>query len=499
MRFRVQYVSHQMKVGTNGMTDGKLTIFQMNDSHAYIEEHNEFFWHGDKAEYHTVGGFSRIGHLIKEAKDERPDSVLALDCGDTIHGTYPAVITQGEAVVPILNAMGFDAMTAHWEFAYGPKQLKHVSQKLNFPILGINCYDRKTRQPFLDPYIIKEMDGLNVAIVGLASNIVDKTMPSSFSEGLRFTLGRFELPSIIGRLRKDGKADLVILISHLGFPQDMKIAEEVVGIDVLLSGHTHNRLSHPVNVKDTIIIQSGCHGSFLGRLDLNMVRGRIRSYDHRLITVTTDIPQDEEIDGLVQEAVAPYRGQLSEEFGHCSTTLNRNTVLEATMDNLLLQAVCEAAGTQMAFSNGWRYGVPVPPGKVTLNDLWNIVPTNPPVSTIDLTGKDIWDLMEDSLDRTFARNPFDQQGGYVKRCIGLNVYFKVENPRGYRIQDIFVGGEHIDLNRTYSAAFMTTQAIPLAYGMKRRDLEITAIETLKGYLLSKELVSAELTGTVVAV
>jgi sulfur-oxidizing protein SoxB len=481
------------------MTDKRLTIFQMNDSHAYIEEHNEFFWHGDKAEYHTVGGFSRIGHLIKEAKDERPDSVLALDCGDTIHGTFPAVTTQGEAVVPILNAMEFDAMTAHWEFAYGPKQLKQLSQKLDFPVLGINCYDRKTRRPFLDPYIIKEMDGLNVAIVGLASNIVDKTMPSSFSEGLRFTLGRFELPSIIGRLRKESKADLVILISHLGFPQDMMIAEEVVGIDVLLSGHTHNRLSHPVKVKDTIIIQSGCHGSFLGRLDVNIERGRIGSYDHKLITITPDIPQDEEVEGLVREAVGPCKDLISEEVGHCTTTLNRNTVLEATMDNLLLQAIRETAGTQLAFTNGWRYGSPVPPGKITLNDLWNIVPTDPPVSTVDLSGKDIWDLMEDSLDRTFARNPFDQQGGYVKRCIGLNIYFKVENPRSHRIQDIFVEGEHIDLNRSYSAAFMTTQGIPLGYGMRRRDLEVSAIDALKGYLSSRDAVSAELTGTVVAV
>jgi sulfur-oxidizing protein SoxB len=481
------------------MTDEKLTIFQMNDSHAYIEEHNELFWHGDKAEYHTVGGFSRIGHLINEAKSERPDSVLALDCGDTIHGTYPAVTTQGEAVVPILNVMGFDAMTAHWEFAYGPKQLKQLSQKLDFPILGINCYDRKTRRPFLDPYIIKEMDGLNVAIVGLASNIVDKTMPSSFSEGLRFTLGRFELSSIIGMLRKERKVDLVILISHLGFPQDMKIAEEVVGIDVLLSGHTHNRLNHPVNIKDTIIIQSGCHGSFLGRLDVNIKRGKIGSYEHQLITITPDIPQDEEVEGLVQEGVGPCKGHLMEEVGHCTTTLNRYTVLEATMDNLLLQAIREAAGTELAFSNGWRYGSPIPPGKITLNDLWNIVPTNPPVSTVDLSGKDIWNLMENSLDRTFARNPFDQLGGYVKRCIGLNLYFKVENPKGYRIQDIFVGGEPIDFNRSYSAAFMTTQGIPLVYGMHRKDLEVSAIDALKAYLSSKDPVSAELTGTVVAV
>lgn len=482
------------------MTSGyELTVMQMNDSHAYLEEHQELFWHGGDARYQIVGGFSRIGHLIKEAKEQNPGSVLALDCGDTLHGTYPAVASQGEAMIPILNAMGFDAMTAHWEFAYGPKQLKRLSKEMDFPILGTNCYDRSTHTPFLEPFIIKDMNGLKVAIVGLASNIVDKTMPASFSEGLRFTLGRFELPSIIGRLRKERKADLVILISHLGFPQDLKIAEEVVGIDVLLSGHTHNRLTAPVVVKDTIIIQSGCHGSFLGRLDLKVEKGKVRSYEHQLITITSDLPQDEEVERLVRAATEGYQGLRNEVVGHTLTSLNRNTVLESTMDNLLLKAIREAAGTELAFSNGWRYGAPVPKGEITLNDLWNIIPTNPPVSVVDLTGEEIWELMEDSLDRTFARNPFDQLGGYVKRCLGLSVYFKLENPRGQRIQELFVLGERIDMNRSYPVAFMTTQGVPLKYGSGRMDLEMDAIQALRRYLVDNDPSSADLSGVVVPV
>jgi 2',3'-cyclic-nucleotide 2'-phosphodiesterase (5'-nucleotidase family) len=480
-------------------SDSDLTIFQLNDSHAYLEEHREFFWHGERAEYRTVGGFSRIAHLIGEARSRSPDTVLALDCGDTIHGTFPAVNTRGESMVPILNAMGLDAMTAHWEFAYGPAQLKRISEMLRFPILGTNCYDRKTHRPFLLPYTIKDMNGLRVAIVGLASNIVDKTMPDSFSEGLRFTLGRFELPSIIGRLRKENRVDLVVFISHLGFPQDLKIAEEVTGIDVLLSGHTHNRVTEPVKVRDAIIIQSGCHGSFLGRLDLEVERGKVVDHDHRLITIDQNVPQDEEVESLVQEAVSPCREEMDEVVGRTATSLNRNTVLESTMDNMLLAAISRAAGTDIALSNGWRYGAPVPEGEVTLNDLWNIIPTDPPVEVVDLTGREIWDLMEDSLDRTFARNPFDQLGGYVKRSLGLNIYFKVENPRGQRIQELFARGERVKMSQVYRVAFMTTQGVPLKFGGHRREIGVSAIEALRDHLRSDDATNCDLRGAVVPV
>ncbi len=140
-------------------------------------------------------------------------------------------------------------------------------QSLNYPMLAINVYNKETGKLIFPPYIVKEITGLKIGLIGIASNIVDKSMPPSYSEGLYFTLGREELPPIIDILRHKEKVDLVILISHLGFPQDMKLLSEVQDVDVCLSGHTHNRLYRPALQGKTIIIQSGCHGSFLGRLD----------------------------------------------------------------------------------------------------------------------------------------------------------------------------------------------------------------------------------------
>lgn len=477
----------------------QLTLLQINDSHGYLDLHQEHFWAGDHAEHRRAGGYGRIAALLGKIRHERPSRVLAFDCGDTIHGTYPAVQTEGQALVPILNATGFDAMTAHWEFAYGPERLKEIVAQLDYPLLAINCYDDETGELVFDPYTVRESGGLRVGIAGIAATIVDKTMPASFSKGLTFTLGNEELPGIVHQLRAEEKVDLVVVISHLGFPQEVKLAGEVDGIDVLLSGHTHNRIYEPVIVNDTIIIQSGCHGSFLGRLDLEVEAGRVVDYRHELITVSEDVEPDPEVQLLVEKARAPYRAELSEVVGQTATALNRYRVLEATMDNLLLQSLLDVTGAQMAFSNGWRYGAPVPPGPMTMEDLWRIIPVNPPVSTCKLTGDELWTMMEENLEHTFARDPYDQMGGYVKRCLGLNLYFKVENAYGTRINELFVEGKRVEPDAVYDVAFVTTQGIPAQYGSDRAALDVHAIEALQRYIRAHSPVRAELRGTIVAI
>ncbi|MFO7742301.1 MAG: bifunctional metallophosphatase/5'-nucleotidase [Anaerolineae bacterium] len=479
--------------------DERLTILQMNDSHGYLDLHQELFWAGDHAEYRKTGGHGRIAALLKEIRRERPGRVLAFDCGDTLHGTHAAVQSEGEVLIPILNRMGFDAMTAHWEFAYGPERFKELANRLNYPMLAINCYHEESDELVFDPYTVLEVAGLRIGVLGIAATIVDKVMPASFSEGVYFTLGDLELPSYINELRQERKVDLVVVVSHLGFPQEMKLAREVDGIDVLLSGHTHNRVYQPAVVNDTIVFQSGCHGSFLGCLDLELEDGTVVDFDHELITVGEWIDPDPDVQLLVEQALAPHREELSRIVGRTATALNRYTVLEATMDNLLLQSLLEVTEAQMAFSNGWRYGAPIVPGSVTMNDLWNIIPVNPPVSICDLTGDELWTMMEEDLERTFSRDPYEQMGGYVKRCLGINVYFKIENPYGQRVQELFVQGERMKPDDVYRAAFVTTQGVPTKYGSAREALDVDAIEALLRYLGKQSPVQAELRGSVVAV
>jgi S-sulfosulfanyl-L-cysteine sulfohydrolase len=477
----------------------KFTVIQMNDTHAYLDLHQEMFWGSSEIMYRPSGGYARIATLAKEIREENREKVLFCDCGDTFHGTYPAIATEGHALIPVLNALNIDAMTAHWEFAYGPKKFGELLSKLDYPMLASNVHDKETGKLVYPPYIVKEVGGIRLGIIGVASNIVDKVMPPSYSEGLYFTLGVEELPPIIDTLRKEEKTELIILVSHLGFPQDMKLLSEVKGVDICLSGHTHNRLYKPVLQGKTILIQSGCHGSFIGRLDIEVEGARIVNYEHRLIEVEAGIKPDPEVDELVKHALEPYMDELSEVVGDAATALNRGMIFESTMDNFLLQSLLSQTDAQVAFSNGWRYGAPIPPGNITLNDLYNMVPMNPPISTVELTGEEILLMIEDNLERTFSSDPYQQMGGYVKRCLGLKAYIKLENSRGHRIQKLFIGSEEVQANRYYNAAFITDQAVPEKYGRNRKNQSDRIIDAMLTYTAKHRPLKEEHKDTFVSV
>lgn len=468
----------------------QLTILQLNDLHGYLEPHPEMITTGTVPSYAERGGLARIASAFAQIRQECPGAVVAVDNGDTFHGTFAAVETKGTAMVPLMNALGFDAMTVHWEFAYGPAGVRRLADGLDYPILAINCFDHANGELAFVPYRMVERGGVRVAIIGIASNIVDKTMPPAFSAGLRFTNGSAELPRWITHVREAERAEVVIVLSHLGFPQDVKLAALVAGIDVLVSGHTHNRMYKPVMENGTLIFQSGCHGSFIGRLDLTIEAGRVVAHRHELIDIDDRFPEEPEMRAQVEALMAPYRPQLAEVVGRTDIALDRYHMLHCAMDDMLLAAIAMAARTEIAFSNGWRYGAPILPGPITVNDLWNIIPTNPQVSTVELTGAEIVMLIEENLERTFAADPFAQMGGYVKRCRGIRAYLKLENPVGHRIDRLFAENAPVDPARVYRAAFVTAQGVPPKFGRNRQKLNMSAIDALRRYLAIAPTVQA---------
>ncbi len=489
-------------VVVSGLADADvrhLTLLQLNDLHGYLEPHAEIQWRDGAAEFSQMGGLARIASALDEARRDALGAVVTLDNGDTFHGTYPVMQSRGEALVPIMNALKFDAMTAHWEFAWGPAEFKTLAARLDYPVLAINCYDAASGEHFFPPCQLIERDGVRVGVIGIACNIIDKTMPPAFSEGVRFTLGRDELPGWIAHLRDTEHADVIVVLSHLGFPQDVKLAAEVAGIDVIVSGHTHNRMETPAIVNDAIIFQSGCHGSFIGRLDLTLTSRRVTGYRHRLIPIDDHIAPDPAIAQLVEAVMAPHRAFLDQPVGEASAALHRYHMLHAPMDDLLLDAIAAAAGTEIAFSNGWRYGAPVRTGVVTMNDLWNMVPVDPWVCVADLTGAEIRAMLEANLERTFAGDAYEQMGGYVKRCRGLTAYVKIENPAGQRIDRLFVEGAPIDPARTYRVAFITQQGVPQSFGRHRQRLDVRAIEAMQHYLGRQRVTAIEPRESVIAV
>lgn len=457
----------------------ELSIGFINDVHGYLEPHTELFYDRNGEYTKTVGGYAKIASVFERIRNENEHS-LFFDGGDSFHGTLPVVSSKGEALVPILNRLGLSGMVGHWDFAYTPEHLLSLASNLNYPVLGINVYN-KDGSLFLDPYSIIDIGNQKVAVIGICSNIIDKIMSEPFYEGIYITDGLTEINRYVKEVR-DKSATVVILLSHNGFPQDLELLRQTDGIDICLSAHTHNRLYEPVYVNDTIVIQCGCHGAFVGHLKLSFSEKGIDTHEYELIEVDWEIADTEEIQIAVNHIMKPYRNLQEQVVGQTDHILHRYDTFSSSMDNLLLESINKASGLDIAFSNGWRYGSPIDKGDITLWDLYNIVPMNPLISTVEMTGQEIIDMLEENFELTFSANPMKQMGGYCKRTMGLQMKFHIENPRGYRIEEIYYKDEHLKKNKVYKVAYITEQGVSSKYGTNRKNLEITAVQAMINYL-----------------
>lgn len=461
----------------------KLDILFINDVHGYIAPHNELFYNQDGEYIAEAGGYARLYTKVKEVRSKNPNTLL-FDGGDTFHGTKPIVDSKGQAMIPILNKMGFNAMTSHWEFAYGPEQLKNLTNQLTYPNLACNIY-KPNSELFTQPSKIFEVENLKIGVIGVAAFIVDKVMPSSFAKDLEFTTGIKEVAAEIVKL-KENDADLIILLSHNGLPQDFELLRQVDGIDVCLSAHTHNRIYRALETNGALVIQCGCHGSFLGQMTLNIEDRAIISHQYKLHTIDTSIAENNEMKQLVDNALMGYNDILTNVVGKTDELLHRYTTLNATLDELMHQGACFVTNTDICFSNGWRYGAPIAKGEITENELYNMAPMNPPISVVEITGKEIKEMMEENLTRTFACNPMKQMGGYAKRIFGLQLNIRIENPDGQKIQELFYKGSHIQMNKVYKVSFITVQGVPAKYGKNRVQTNFKLIDSIKLYLKENE-------------
>ncbi|RAL22276.1 bifunctional metallophosphatase/5'-nucleotidase [Lujinxingia litoralis] len=430
----------------------ELTVLFVADLHAQLYEHPELFWHeGQEDRLEMAGGFARVAAAIDAIKAENPGRVLVLDGGDTLQGAGEAALTQGAAVVPALNALGLDAaIPGNWEVAYGPQVLKDRAAELDFPLFAANLRDEASGERLFAPYIIREVGEVKVAVIGYTDPDVPFRQPPAYSRGLSYQ-GPEELPALIDEVRQDQGADVVLLLSHIGLAKAVQLTGELEGIDVHLSSDTHERTYEPIVEKSTWVVEPGAFGSFLGRLDLKVHRGQIVDKRWELIELTAEAyPEDAEVRALIDQATAPTRAELSQVIGHTSGVLARHNVIETTLDNLLSDALREATGTEIALSNGFRFGNPVLPGPIVEGDLWKFYPVVTELKTGQVSGAQIRAFWERELENVFAHNPADRFGGWIPRPSNMSVRFEARAPRGERVKEIRVGGELLDDERLYT-------------------------------------------------
>jgi len=332
------------------------------------------------------------------------------------------------------------------------------------------------------------MQGIKVGIIGLTYPYVDETMPDSFSKGLVFSKGVDETRKCVTELK--GQVDVLLLLSHMGLPLDVELTSLVDGIDLILSGHSHDRIEQPIKVNGTVVVQAGSSSSFLGKLDVTLDNGKIEDCHYELISIDEQFQEDEEMAGIIADILEPYQQERANVVGKTDSILHRMTLNEAPMDKLITDAYLNAFDADLAFSHGWRYGTPVPAGDITEYDLHTIIPTNPEMFTMEMTGDRLVKALEKNLEMVFSRDPFKQKGGYILRSSGLFMAFKPYNPEGNRIQKLLIGGKEIDMGKNYKIAGGGSQLFKGAEADKTYQ-GTHAIAVIKQFLKEKGTFTAD--------
>lgn len=407
-------------------------------------------------EYGRVGGVDRMMTLVKAVRAERPNNTLFFDGGDTWQGSYTSLETQGEDMVKIQNALGLDAMTAHWEFTYGQDRVQELKDMLEFPFLAGNVTDTEWQEPVFESTAWFERGGVKIAVVGQAFPYTPVANPRYMIPDWSFGINEKAVRKHVEDARAEG-AELVVLLSHNGFDVDRKLASRVDGIDVILTGHTHDALPKVEIVNNTILVASGSHGKYLSRLDLDVKDKKVAGYNFKLMPVFSDvITPDPEMAALIENLRAPFKDEVEKVLGVTESTLYRRGNFNGTFDDLICQALLEERDAEIALSPGFRWGSSLLPGQeITVEHVHHHTSiTYPNVYRTEMKGSFIKEILEDVADNLFNKDPYYQQGGDMVRVGGMSYTIDVDKEIGSRISDMATikDGKPIDPDRDYVVA-----------------------------------------------
>ncbi|MBL8382075.1 MAG: thiosulfohydrolase SoxB [Burkholderiales bacterium] len=438
--------------------------------------------------YGKTGGFAHLATLVKKLRAERPGALL-LDGGDTWQGSATSLWSNGQDMVDACKLLGVDVMTGHWEFTFGAKRVEEVVQKdfkgkVDFVAQNIKTAD--FGDPVFPAYVIREMNGVPVAIIGQAFPYTPIANPRHLVADWNFGIQDQNMQKTVDEARAKGAA-AVIVLSHNGMDVDIKMAARVTGIDAIMGGHTHDGVPQPVIVRNgtgqTLVTNAGSNAKFLGVLDLEVRERRVVDFRYKLLPVFSNyLAADAEMQALIDRVRAPHKAKLDEKLAITEGLLYRRGNFNGTLDQVILDALLEVKGADIAFSPGFRWGTSILPGQaITLDHVMDQTAiTYPHVTLNEFTGEQIKTILEDVGDNLFNPDPYYQQGGDMVRVGGMSYTCDPNAKMGARISDMRLAGRPIEADRKYKVAGWA----PVAEGAKGEPIW----DLVAGYLRAKKVI-----------
>ena len=410
--------------------------------------------------YGRVGGFAHLATLVKRLKASRPGALL-LDGGDTWQGSATSLWTNAQDMVDAGKLLGVDVMTGHWEFTYGMERVKEIlaqdfAGKVDFVAQNVKTAD--FGDPVFKPYVLREINGVSVAIVGQAFPYTPIANPRYMVADWSFGIQDENMQKVVDEARAKG-ARLVVLLSHNGMDVDLKLAGRVTGIDAILGGHTHDGVPVAVPVKNaggtTLVTNAGSNGKFLGVMDMELKGGALARWRYRLLPVFSEmLPPDAAMEALITKIRAPFEARLGETLAVSDGLLYRRGNFNGSWDQLICDALMEVQGAEIAFSPGFRWGTSLLPGEAITRELMmdQLATTYSYATVSEMSGATIKTVLEDVCDNLFNPDPYYQQGGDMVRVGGLTYTCAPAESMGRRIQDMRLAGKPIEADKTYRVA-----------------------------------------------
>ncbi len=440
-----------------------------NSPEAYAFSYLNFAEAAEK--YGRVGGFAHLKSLVDQLRAERPGALL-LDGGDTWQGSATSLWTNAQDMVDAQIKLGVDVMTAHWEFTYGAERVQEIIENdlanVGLDFVAQNVRDTGFEDPVFPAYVIREINGHAVAIIGQAFPYTPIANPRYMIPEWSFGIRDMEMQERVNEARDEG-AEVVIVLSHNGMDVDLKMASRVSGIDAIMGGHTHDGVPQPIHIKNpdgdhTLVINSGSNSKFLSVLDLDVQDGKVQDFRYKLLPVFSELlPADAEMTAYIQSVREPYEQQLNEQLAMTEDTLYRRGNFNGTFDQVICDALMQELNAPIAFSPGFRWGVSILPGQpITFDEVMTqTAMTYGTVTRNELSGEQIKTILEDVADNLFNTDPYYQQGGDMVRVGGLQYSLDPTEKIGSRISDLELNGQPLDPSKNYPVGGWASVAAPL--------------------------------------
>jgi S-sulfosulfanyl-L-cysteine sulfohydrolase len=410
--------------------------------------------------YGKVGGFAHMATLIKQLRASRPHALL-LDGGDTWQGSATSLWTNGQDMVDACKLLGVNMMTPHWEFTFGAKRVHEIVEKDfkgNMEFLAQNVKTTDFEDLVFKPYALREMNGVQVAVIGQAFPYTPIANPRYMVPDWTFGIQDEHMQKMVDEARGKG-AQVVVVLSHNGMDVDIKMASRVRGIDAILGGHTHDGMPAPTIVKNgggqTLVTNAGSNSKFVGVLDFDVRAGKVQDFRYKLMPVFSNLlPADAEMQAYIDKVRAPYKDKLDEKLAVTEELLYRRGNFNGSWDQVICDALMQNKGADMAFSPGVRWGTSLLPGDtITYERMMDQMAMTYPATTLnEFTGEQIKTILEDVADNIFNPDPYYQQGGDMVRVGGMQYTVSPKAAMGQRINNMMLKGKPIEAGKTYKVA-----------------------------------------------